>query len=251
MINQSITTLLIDDEKPARETLASYINEYCPILEIVATCETSASAFKAIQAHQPKLLFLDIEMPGENGFELLRKIKRIDFDVIFTTAYSGYATRAFRVSAVDYLLKPIKISELIEAVTKVETKLKNNNFDHLATLIEQTNHQSGQPEKLIIPHQKGFTALNFSEIIMCKADGYCTHFYLSNKRVITSSHHLKYYEETLPNDKFMRVHHSYIINIEHIESYHSQGEIVMKDDLTCYLSHSHKNSFMKLFKKIK
>jgi two-component system, LytTR family, response regulator len=187
-------------------------------------------------------------MPRGSGFDLLKMFKKINFNVVFITAFSDYAIKAFRVSATDFLLKPVKISELIEAVRKVQQNLEQRSFQNLAVLLENLEAPSGPIKKLIIPNQKGFIAVNPSDIILCEANGYCTNFYLVGKSKKSSSYHLKYYEEFLPADHFLRVHNSYIINLQHVTSYSSQGEIMLTDDYRCPLSKTHKQVFYQLYK---
>jgi two-component system LytT family response regulator len=251
MLNQIIKTIIVDDEKPSCDALANYINEYCPLLEVVTTCKSVNEAHKAILEHNPQLVFLDIEMPKGTGFDLLRMFKTINFNVVFVTAFSDYATRAFRVSATDFLLKPIKVSELIEAVNKVQQNLEHRTFQNLAVLLENLEAPAEPIKKLIIPNLKGFIAINPSDIIMCEADGYCTNFFLVGKSKTSSSYHLKFYEECLPVKNFLRVHNSYIINLQHVTGYTNQGVIQLSGGLTCSLGASRKQAFLKKFKRIR
>ncbi|HPJ60878.1 MAG TPA: LytTR family DNA-binding domain-containing protein [Bacteroidales bacterium] len=238
-----INTVVVEDEKLSRETLISHIREYCPALHVVAECRSVREACRAISLNEPQLVFLDIELPGGDGFELLKKFRKIEFCVIFITAYSEYATKAFRFSATDFLLKPVKISELIEAVEKAKQNLRYKDFTNLETLLENLDNQSGHFQKLIIPNQKGFVAVNSDEIIMCRAEGYCTNFFLIGGRKIISSHNLKYYEELLPARMFMRIHNSFIINLLHVKGYSNQGEISLDGDLFAPLSRNHREEF--------
>jgi two-component system LytT family response regulator len=242
---QILKTVVVEDEKLSRETLISHIREYCPGLNVVAECRSVRDAYRAICEHDPQLVFLDIELPGGDSFELLKKFRKIEFCVIFTTAYSQYATKAFRFSATDFLLKPIRISELVEAVEKAKQNLRYREFSNLETLLENIGSQPGNFQKLIIPNQKGFVAVRISEIIMCEADGYCTGFFLEGGRKIISSHHLKYYEELLPARMFMRVHNSYLINLYQVKGYSNQGEISLSGNLSVPLSRNHREEFLR------
>jgi two-component system LytT family response regulator len=248
MPDRTIKTIIVDDEKPSRDVLVNYIREYCQGLEVVSTCKSVKEAYKAILEHNPQLVFLDIEMPKGSSFDLLRMFKTIDFNVVFVTAFSDYATRAFRVSATDFLLKPVKVCELVEAVNKVRESLKYKSFQNLTALLENLEMPSDSIKKLIIPNQKGFIAVNPSDIIMCEADGYCTNFFFTGNSRATSSHHLKYYEEFLPVKQFLRVHNSYIINLLHVSGYTHQGEIILTDDLRSPLSKTYKPAFLNHYK---
>jgi two-component system LytT family response regulator len=245
---KSIRTIIVDDEKPSRDALANYITEFCPILEISAMCKSVKEAYKAILEHNPQLVFLDIEMPKGNSFDLLRMFKTIDFNVVFVTAFSEYATSAFKVSATDFLLKPVKVSELTEAVKKVQENLKYKSFQNLTALLENIEVPSGPIKKLVIPNQKGFIALDTDDIIMCEANGYCTTFFVSGNKRVSSSYHLKYYEEFLPAKQFLRVHNSYIVNLKHVTGYTHQGEIILSENLRSPLSKTYKQVFLQYCK---
>lgn len=246
---QKLKTIIVDDEKLSRDALKNYINEFCPDIEIVAECVTANAAFKEITKYAPQLVFLDIEMPKGSGFDLLRKFERIEFKVIFVTAFSDYAVDAFRFSATDFLLKPVKVSELVEAVKKARRDLETiNSLQNIYAFLDNIGAATDSVKKLVIANSHGFTVVKTSEIIMCEAEGYLTHFHLENKLKISSSHPLKYYEEILPLNQFLRVHNSFIININHVTNYSNQGEIQMTGKLKCSLSNSRKKEFLKIFK---
>jgi two-component system LytT family response regulator len=249
---EKISTIIVDDEQPSREALYNYISEFCPELEVVAQCDSINSAWKAINVLRPQLVLLDIEMPNGNGFDLLRMFNPINFKVIFITAFSQYAVDAFRFAAIDYLMKPVKIAELIEAVNKVKNGVGNNNsIDVVLKLLESYTLHTSQENSLIISGAKGFTLVKKSDIIMLEADGYCTILFLTGKSNITSTRNLKYYEEILDPVQFMRVHHSYLINFDHVTGYTHQEEILLSHDLRCPLSKSHKQDFLNYYKIIK
>jgi two-component system LytT family response regulator len=191
-------------------------------------------------------------MPNGDGFELLRMFSKIDFKVIFVTAFSDYAIRAFRFSATDYLLKPVKVDELIEAVNKVRQELtvRNTNLN-LQVLMEGISNKELPDDQLVIPSTKGFSVIKISDIIMCEAEGYCTHFYLAGKEKITSSKNLKHYEELLVNKNMMRVHHSNLINLAHVKGYCHIGEISLTEDICCPLGNNYKSRFLEVFGKKK
>lgn len=252
MNQQLIKTIIVDDEKPSREALSNYIREYCPGVQIVAECKSAKMAYHAISEYQPQLVFLDIEMPRGSGFDLLKMFDPINFKVIFVTAFSVYAVQAFRFSATDFLLKPVKVSELQEAVNKVREELSvKNSFLNIKALLDNFEGQYSMANNLVIPDTKGFTVVKTSDIIMCEADGYCTQFYLVEKAKITSSRNLKFYAELLPENLFVRTHHSYLVNLQHVKGYSHQEEILLTDGIKCALSAGHKHSFIDLFKKHK
>lgn len=250
--NQKITSLIVDDEQPSREALFNYISEFCPELEVIGECNSINSAWKTINELHPQLVFLDIEMPKGNGFDLLRMFNPVTFKVIFITAFSEYAVDAFRYAAVDYLMKPVKVTELIEAVNKVKNGFgSNNSIDVVLKLLENQSLQTSQDNSLIVTGAKGFTLIKKNDIIMLRADGYCTTLFLADKQSITSTRNLKYYEDILDQVQFMRIHHSYIINFNHVTGYTHQEEVLLSDQLRCPLSKAHKQEFLNYFKIVK
>ncbi len=241
-----LRTIVIDDEKLSREVLCNYLKEYCPEVEILTTASSVKTAYKVIRKFNPDLIFLDIEMADGKGFDLLTLFDSIDFRIIFVTAYSEYAVKAFRVSAVDYLLKPVKIDELRDSVERV--RLLKSSFpgqSNLSALISNLQIGTSIMPTLVIPHLKGFEVLKIHEIIMCQAEGYCTNFYITGNRKVVSSKNLKYFESLLEEDIFIRVHHSYLINVNHVSSYTRQGEIILTEGIKAYLGDSYKNDFIK------
>ena len=243
-----LRTIVIDDEKLSREVICNYLKTYINDIEVVATSSSVSTAFKAINRHNPDFIFLDIEMADGKGFDLLMMFEKIEFKVIFVTAYSEYAVRAFRFSAVDYLLKPVKIDELVAAVDKIKSLRELvPSMRVLSELVKNLNSESALPKTLVIPHLKGFDVIRISEIIMCIADGYCTNFYVSGNRKYTSSKNLKHFDEMLEEHNIIRVHHSYLVNLNHVLSYTRQGEIYLSEGLKAYLGDSYKNIFIKRF----
>ena len=247
-----IRAIIVDDEKPSREALHTYLLDFCPKVEVIALCESATSAARAIEAHNPDLVFLDIEMPNGSGFDLLEKFPHPTFRVIFVTAYSRYAVDAFRYSATDYLLKPLKVEELVEAVEKAERAIQSG-IDH-ANLLQLMMHLKSdhfQPQNLVISNSSGFVVVRIDEIILCEAEGYCTRFHLTGRPVVTSSRNLKYYEDMLRDKGFIRVHHSFLANADMVCGYNNQGEVVLKGDLKCPLGSSYKSNFLRRFAKLK
>ena len=246
----NLKTIIVDDEKPSREALGRYITDYCGDVSILESCSSVNSAYEAIQKHTPHLVFLDIEMPEKNGFELLQMFNPINFKVIFITAFAEYAIKAFRFSATDYLLKPVMVDELVEAVNKVRSELIRETGNlNIQKLIENLAGQKDEFRQLVISDSSGFKVLEIADIILCEADGYCTYFFLSTGEKITSSKNLKHYEELLANQGFLRVHNSYMINIGHIKSYSNQGDIMLTRNLSSPLGNAFKQKFLERFKK--
>jgi two-component system LytT family response regulator len=245
-----IKAIVVDDEKPSREVICNYLSDYCEDIHVIARASSVKTAFKAIKKHNPDLVFLDIELGDGKGFDLFPMFEKINFKVVFITAYSEYAIQAFRVNAIDYLLKPVKIDELAAAVEKVRN---SGNIDiesqKIAALIQNISGTASLQPVIVIPHIKGFEVLKIDELIMCKADGYCTEFYLTGKRKVVSSKNLKQYVEILKENNFMRVHHSYLINLNYVCSYTRQGEIELTEGNKAFLGDSFRKEFLNLLSK--
>lgn len=245
-----LKTIVVDDEKPSRDALTKYINDFCNDVEVIATCSSVNEAYTAIIKLKPNLVFLDIEMPEKNGFDLLKMFDTIPFKVVFVTAYAEYAITALRFSASDYLLKPVLIDELVFAVNKVRTELsKEIGTMNLTKLIQNLDNSNQRFNQLVISDSNGFKVVNPDQIILCEADGYCTHFMLVDGDRVTSSKNLKHYEELLSGKHgFIRVHNSYMLNMAHIKSYSNQGEIRLAGNLCCPLGNAFKQRFLERFK---
>lgn len=241
-----LRTIVVDDEKLSREVLCNYLIEYCPDIEIIATASSVKFAYRAIKKFNPDFIFLDIEMADGKGFDLLEMFDKIDFKVVFVTAFSEYAVKAFRFSAVDYLLKPLKIDEMMDAVEKIRSvNHKTGDPGILNVLMNNLRSVTGTMPTLVIPHLKGFEVLKIPEIIMCQAEGYCTNFYLTGNRKISSSKNLKHFSELLEDNDFVRVHHSYLVNKNHVHSFTRQGEIMLTEKNRASLADSYKNEFLR------
>jgi len=247
-----IRTIVIDDEKPSRDALCNYLNEYIPDVEVIATAGTAKLGLAAIRKHKPDMVFLDIEMPNGNGFDLLRQLGMIDFKIVFVTAYSEYAVRAFRLCATDYLLKPVNIKELTEAVEKVRNELNHmndsRNLEQLQAFVRNPDENS---RIIVIPERNGFKVVKIEDVLFCKADGYCTEFRLTGKQNITSYKHLKYYEDMLELKGFIRVHNSFLVNLRHVLGYIHDGLIQLSDGCTTPLGNTYKKQFLQRFKACK
>ena len=243
-----IRAVIIDDERPAREVIANYLAEYCPDVEVAGQASSVREGFAIIKASSPEVVFLDVEMADGTGFDLLSMFDTVYFRVIFVTAYSEYAIRAFRFSAADYLLKPVSIDELIDAVQKVRsTESADLSKEVISSLLKNMREGPARQSTLIIPNIKGFEVLKVPEIIMCQADGYCTNFHLTGQRKGVSSKNLKHFDGLLSGQGFLRVHHSYLINLDHVTGYTRQGEILLSENLRASLGNSYKNEFIRIF----
>ena len=246
-----IKTIIIDDEQNSREALANLVKSYCPELQVVSTASSVAEGIQAIKKEKPDLVFLDIEMPDKNGFDLLAQLDTIDFEVIITTGYEQYAVKAFKTVALDYLLKPIDINELELAVNKVLEKGKkrkvNKNFD-----VFIQNWKSGGNEQIALASSEGFVFVKVKDIIYCKGDGAYTYFFIKDMPRVTVSKNLKEFEELLKDQSFFRVHKSYLINLNEMKKYirGDGGYVVMSNGDNVDVSKRKKESFLSNLSKV-
>lgn len=211
-----IKAVIIDDEPQNAGMLKKDINNYCPSVEVLAECHSAKEGILTIKKMKPDLIFLDIEMPWMNGFEMLELLDEINFSIIFTTAHGQFAAKAFRLSAVDYLLKPIDANDLKEAVKKAELKMSQQHGNiHIENLLRNIKQPSAQ-QKIALPYKDGYEFVEVSHIIYCQAEGAYTKVYLDNKKYILVSKTLGDIEELLPPDLFIRIHHSTVVNLRFI-----------------------------------
>ena len=245
-----IKAILIDDEVHCLDTLNMLVSDYCPEVQVMEQCVSAKKGLGAINKHQPELVFLDIEMPLMNGFELLEQFKEIPFSVIFTTSYDQYAIKAIRFSALDYLLKPIDPKELVVAVHKVELHKTPPSAEQFRMLIDQIQNKEKGFTKIAVPTFEGFELIPVDQVIRCEADDNYTHLFLKNKTRVTACRTLKEMEEQLQDFSFfIRVHHSWIANLNEVTKYvrGEGGYLIMSDGATVNVSRSRKDALMKWF----
>lgn len=245
-----INAILIDDEKHCLETLRMMLNRYCKDVNIIEECSSAKKGLEVIARHSPDLIFLDIEMPIMNGFELLQRLPEIPFAVIFTTSYDQYAIKAIKFSALDYLLKPIDPEELLSAVAKVSSRKQQPGAEQFNILLKQIRQKGAGFEKIAIPTLEGFELIRADQIIRCEADDNYTHVFLKNKNKIVSSRMLKEMEELLQEFRyFERVHNSHLVNMNEVSKYirGDGGYLLMSDGSTVSISKSRRESLIKWF----
>jgi two-component system LytT family response regulator len=245
-----IKAILVDDEVHCIDTLSIILHDYCPEVQVMAQCMSAKKGLEAIEEHEPDLVFLDIEMPIMNGFEMLEQFANIPFSVIFTTSYDQYAIKAIRFSALDYLLKPIDPKELIAAVHKVDTARLVPSPEQLQILMSHIRNKDNGFTKIAIPTSEGYELLPASDISYCEADDNYTHIHLKNKKKVVACRTLKDIEEQLEAfPQFIRVHHSYMVNLNEVDKYirGEGGYLVMSDGSTVNVSRSRKEALLKHF----
>ncbi len=218
---EKIPTILVDDEPRGLSSLQKLLEFNCPDLVIVASCGSADEAKEKIHLLKPRLVFLDIAMPEKTGFDLLQELGDINFEIIFVTAHNDFVLQAFRFSAVDYLLKPIEDNLLTDAVKravkKIEETTAGNQIDTLLHNLRQK--ESGQKMKICIPSLKGFQVVNLREIIYCEASSNYTNFHFTDRPVICASKPIHEFEALLEDAGFLRIHKSFVINLEHVKEY--------------------------------
>ena len=245
-----IKAIIIDDELHCRKTLSILLKEYCPEVKVVDHCNDAENGIASIEKLQPDLIFLDIEMPGMNGFDMLEKFSEISFAVIFTTGYDQYAIKAFRFYAIDYLLKPIEPKELINAVHKVQVSKHVPATDQFQLLLNKINKKEEVLPKIPVPTSDGFELIAVEDILYCEAKDNYTYIYMKNKKKIVACRMLKEVEEQLSNfSYFVRVHNSYIINIKEVKKYvrGEGGFVILSNDASVNVSRSRKEELLKRF----
>ncbi len=242
-----INAIIIDDEVHWIEELKLQLQEYCPGIIIVQQCHSSREGLEAIKKLKPDLVFLDIEMPGMNGFELLEQFTEIAFAVIFTTCYDRYAIKAIHFSALDYLLKPVDPKELISAVKKVEDKQPLPLAGQFQFLLNQIRLKGNDFNKLAVPTLEGFELIPTDQLMRCNANDNYTCFYMKDKNKITACRTLKEIEEQLKDFKFfIRVHHSHIVNLNEVVKYirGEGGHLILSDGTSINVSKSRKDKLL-------
>ena len=244
--------LIVDDEKRIRRSLVNVLKIHCPYVLVIAEAEDVASASVAIYKHKPDVVLLDIKMPDGTGFDLLKKLMPLAFKVIFITAYDEFAIKAFKFSAVDYLLKPVVPSELAEALQRLEKQLDNENTNSkLDALFSNMSVTTKENRKLVLNSQDKMHFVNPNEIIKCDANGNYTNFVLTNNRKITCSKSLKEFEDALIPYGFFRSHHSHLVNLSFIDHINkSSGVLIMKEGSETPVSERKYNELVAAMNKI-
>lgn len=246
-----LKAIIVDDETASRETLSNYLTKYCPDVEICAMADSVKTGLLEIEKIQPDIVFLDVEMPFGNAFDLLEQVKEINFETVFVTAFSNYALKALNLSAAYYILKPIDIDELVTAVEKIKiSKEKKDISIHTKILIENIKTINGQLQKLVLPVLEGFEVVQVKDIIRCQANDNFTDFFFANGKRMLICRTLKFYEQILEEYGFMRVHKSHLINLQFVKKYRKgkTGQIIMIDDSELELSINKKDEFLQKMK---
>ena len=241
-----LKTILVEDEANSREILRNYIEKYCDTVDLKGEAATIKEGLQLIKKHKPDLVFLDVEMPFGNAFDLLDRMPDRNFETVFVTAYNQYAMDALNQHAAYYLMKPINIDELVKAVDYVgEIKQKEAQLDG-----KVLNQAITKPQgKITIPQKDGFQVLEVGDILFCKADDNYTEIYLAERKILVSKT-LKYFEEALKQFPFARIHKSYLVNVNEVQHYKKGkgGSVILKNGKELSVSASKKAELLAYFK---
>ena len=242
-----IKTVIVDDELIARDVLQGYLKKYCPIIEVVGQAQHIKEAVPMIKSLQPQLVFLDVEMPFGNAFDVLEACQDQQFETIFITAYSEYSLKALNLSAAYYILKPIDITELVAAVNKVQMSiLKADEFDRTKILLQNLKLKPEQ-QQIILPTLQGFDVIKTASIIKLQANGNFTDVHLTDGSSKMICKFLKHFDDLL-SEPFVRIHRSFIVNINFIRSYSKSagGFVTLQDGTEMEVSATYKEQLLKM-----
>ncbi|MDQ3015519.1 MAG: LytTR family DNA-binding domain-containing protein [Bacteroidota bacterium] len=245
---KKLSVILIDDESSSRNALRQKLQTHCPDLEIVKECENGEEGILAIELEKPDIVFLDVEMPRMNGFVMLQRLLHRDFELIFTTAYEHYAVQAIRVSALDYLVKPIEIKSLVEAVDRARERRRGDvHNQRIENLLSNLVNEKDRNNRLAVASLEGLQFVLMDDIIYLEAESNYTSIYLQSDPRIIVSKVLKDFEELLPSNKFIRIHHSHIINLNHLRKYlkGEGGQVEMSNGKMLDISRRKKEEFIR------
>ncbi|MCD4794332.1 MAG: LytTR family DNA-binding domain-containing protein [Bacteroidales bacterium] len=238
-------TVIIDDELKSIELVSDFLKEFCSAVNIAGTASNAKTGLEEINTKNPDLVILDVEMPDMDGFQLLKCLPDINFDIIFISAYNDYAVKAFKVCAVDYLLKPINPEELVKAINKVQEKRKTKKYTDISYRKLFETFEKQQTQKIIIPTKEKNHFIKVDDIIHVEAQGNYSMIFLSEDNSMLISKSIKEFEEYLCSPLFFRIHKSYLINLEYVKnfSYKDGGTIEMESGKKLSVSRRKKEAF--------
>jgi two-component system, LytTR family, response regulator len=248
-----IRAIIIEDEPLSQEMLTLLLQRHKADIEIVDTCSNPTDGIESIAKHEPDLIFLDIQMPKMNGFDMLKKISNINFEVIFTTAFDKYAIDAIRTCALDYLLKPVDDDDLTIAIEKCKERMKEKNTKlHFENLFNNLTNKNPLDKTLALSASDGISFVKMSDILRVEANGRYAKFYLLNKETILVSKTLGDFEDILSANQFFRIHDSAIINLNHVKKYTrgDGGTVLLSDNTELDVARRRKEEFVKLIPKL-
>lgn len=246
-----LKAIIVEDEKHSRETLKNLLEKFCKGVQVIGLASSVKEALDIIPKSNVDVIFMDIELQSGTGFDILTQLPEINFEVIFTTAFDQYAIKAVKFSSLDYLLKPIDLEELQQAVEKAKNaKNKEEYNQQLKTLLQ--NIKQPKLSKICLATSEGFEFINTETIVYCEAGGSYTTFVLSEGKKLLVSKHLKEYESLLIDNHFMRVHNSYLINLKEVKKFvkSDEGYVVMNNDDIVSISRNKKDEFLEVMQQL-
>ncbi|MEO6453797.1 MAG: LytTR family DNA-binding domain-containing protein [Ginsengibacter sp.] len=246
-----LKAIILEDEEDSRKLLTGFLKDYFPQINLLAAVDNVKAAVDAINTFHPDVVFMDIQLRGETSFDLIDKIGEINFEIIFTTAYDSFMLRAIKLSAIDYLLKPINAPDLKTAIEKVEKKINREMFNKSLEVLMNNFRSNHNDHKIAISSSDGFIFEKISNIIYLKSDGAYTYFFLKCNEKIVTSKNIHEYEDLLADHNFFRIHKSYIINMGEILKYvrGEGGYVIMSNNAAIDVSRRRKDDFLKMLNK--
>lgn len=245
----TISSVIVEDEPAARAVLKNYLSKYCPQVELLGEASDIREALPLLERTRPQLVFLDVEMPYGNAFDLLEACKGIPFETIFVTAFSEYAVKALNWSAAYYLLKPVSIEELVAAVHRVEEHLTSKNaLNRNQILVENLREPRTRKQQLVLPTLEGFEVVRLENIVRFRGNGNFTDVHLADGSKKMVCRFLKHFEEILSHP-FQRIHKTHIINVDFVKAYHKSGYVSLLDDSEVEVSPTYKEAFLACFER--
>lgn len=241
-----VRAIIIDDEPKGRSILQQLLALHAPRLQIVGIASNADEGLEIIDTHKPDVVFLDVEMPGKSGFELLRELKSIDFKVIFVSAHNHYSLKAIKFHAFDYLLKPIDLDELKQTIEKLLNSSQAHSQEQIVGLLSASKPGNTETGKIAIPSLSSIDLVNIDDILYCEASANNTLVYLTNNKKITATKNLKDYEDLLSARRFFRIHHAYLVNLKHVAKYikGEGGSVILSNQKELEVSRRKKQEFL-------
>lgn len=243
--------IIVDDDAGCIDTLESILKTYCPKLNIVGKAQDISTAVQLINSASPELVFLDVEIGNEMGFDLFNYFSDPEFKVVFTTAHEKYALKAIKSSCYDFLLKPVAIQEVVNVVAKLEKEAKMASGKHVNVLMDNLKSKDNVLQKIAIPSNEGYAFINVNDIISLEADGKYTKIVTQSGLKSLSTKNIGEFEELLNSDLFFRTHKSWIVNLNHVKKFNkSESMVLLSNETSAEVSSRKKDEFIKLFNRV-
>jgi len=245
-----LRAIIVDDEPKGRSILQQLLALHAPQLNIAGVAANADEGLKMIDAYNPDVVFLDVEMPGKSGFDLLRELHTVDFKVVFVSAHNHYSLKAIKFHAFDYLLKPIDLDELKQTIEKLLQFSQPHSHEQMNEMLSASKQGNTEFGKIGIPSLSSIDLVAIDDILYCEASSNNTFIYLTNNKKIVATKNLKEYEELLVNHRFFRIHHAYLVNLKHIAKYikGEGGSVILSNQKELEVSRRKKQEFLNTLK---